>query len=64
LPDRQKEILEILERGPLNRKQIMSKMKNPPSDRTVQTDLLLLNKLGLITAEGKARALTWVSTQK
>lgn len=64
LADRQKEILEILEHGPSTRKQIMSKMKNPPSDRTVQSDLLLLNKLGLITAEGKARALTWISAQK
>ena len=60
---RQKEILNILRQGPLNRKQILSAMKNPPSDRTAQVDLLALSKLGLIVSEGKGRALVWAIPQ-
>jgi ATP-dependent DNA helicase RecG len=63
LTDRQQEIMKILKQGSLSRKQIISKMKNPPSDRTVQMELLALNKLGLIVPEGKARAISWIVVQ-
>lgn len=63
LSARQKEILNILNQGPLSRKQILSAMKNPPSDRTVQVDLLVLSKLKLIVSEGKGRALVWAISQ-
>lgn len=60
LTDRQQKVLNILKQGPMNRKQILGKLKDKPTDRTVQRDLLALNKLGLIVAEGKARAISWV----
>lgn len=60
LTDRQQEIMKILKQGPLSRKQIIDQMKNPSADRTVQMDLLALNKSGLIVPEGKARAISWV----
>jgi ATP-dependent DNA helicase RecG len=60
LTNRQQEIMRILRQGSLSRKQIISKMENPPSDRTIQMELLTLNKLGLIAPKGKARAISWV----
>src|SRR3989338_4808856 len=60
LTDRQQEIMNLLRQGPLGRKQIINSIKNPPSDRTIQAELLTLNKLGLIVPEGKARAIIWV----
>jgi ATP-dependent DNA helicase RecG len=59
LTPRQKEIIEILKAGPLSRKQIISKMKMPPADRTIQVELLALNKIGLIAQKGKTRAIVW-----
>ena len=60
LTDRQQEIMKILNQGPMSRKQILSRLKDKPTDRTVQRDLLALNKLGLIVPEGEARAISWV----
>ena len=64
LTDRQKEILGILKNELLSRKQIMNKMKNPPSDRMVQIDLLALNKLGLVESKGKVKATVWFISNK
>ncbi len=57
LTDRQKEIIVILKQGPISRKQIIKRMQNPPSDRTMQADLLRLKTLSLIVQQGKARAI-------
>jgi len=64
LTARRKEILEILKHGPLSRKQITSKMKNPPSDRMVQMDLLALSKQGLVKSKGKVKATVWFISDK
>jgi len=60
LTDRRQKIMKILKQGLLSRKQILGRLKDKPTDRTVQRDLLTLNKLGLIAPEGKARAMSWV----
>ena len=60
LTDRQQEIMKILRQGPLSRKQIMSKMKDQSADRTIQKELLKLNKLGLIVLVGKGKSVVWV----
>ena len=64
LTPRQQEIIEILQTGPMGRKQIINKMKTPPADRTLQAELLTLNKLDLIFPEGKARAIVWGIKEK
>jgi ATP-dependent DNA helicase RecG len=59
LTDRQKEILKILKHGPLSRKQIMGQMKNPPTDRVIQKELLKLKKLELVITVGSGRIIQW-----
>ena len=59
LTERQAEILELLKKSPLNGDQITKKLKDSPTVRTVQVDLVRLEKLGLIKREGKARAILW-----
>lgn len=55
LTDRQKEIVKILQKGTMSTEQIMDKMKNPPTSRTVQLDLSKLKKLEIIASVGKER---------
>jgi ATP-dependent DNA helicase RecG len=59
LTDRQKDILNILKHGPLSRKQIMDQMKNPPTDRVIQKELLTLKKLELVITVGSGRIIQW-----
>lgn len=61
LTDRQKEIINILKRGPMSREQIMEKMSIKLTDRIMQLELSKLKGLGLITHEGagKGRFVTW-----
>ncbi len=48
LTNRQHKILEVLNRGPLNRQQIIKQIKELLTDRTIQRDLASLKKMGLI----------------
>ena len=59
LTDRQKSIISVLQSGPLNRIEIMTKAKLKLTDRVMQLELNKLKKLGLIKSEGKAQASIW-----
>lgn len=59
LTNRQKEIINFLQKGPLNRQQLMAKMHTSLKDRTVQLELSKLKNMGLIKSEGKAKAIMW-----
>lgn len=61
LTARQQEILGLLAKQPCNSAQLINKLKDSPSRRTVQIDLVELEKLGLITREGQSRSITWVA---
>ncbi len=56
---RQEEILSILKESSLNGAEITRQLKNSPSIRTVQRDLLQLERMGFIKREGKARMILW-----
>ncbi|MBS0352157.1 MAG: putative DNA binding domain-containing protein [Proteobacteria bacterium] len=60
---RQEEILSILRESSLNGAEIAHQLKNSPSIRTIQRDLLHLERLGLIKREGKARMILWKLTE-
>lgn len=57
---RQKEILQLLETLPMNSVQLAEKLKSSPAVRTVQEDLAILERLGLVRRQGKAKAMVWV----
>jgi len=57
---RQREIINLLKKDNLNSVQIAEKLKNTAAVRTIQVDLLELEKAGFIKREGKARAMIWV----
>ncbi len=59
LTDRQMAIMEILRTGSLSRKQIMDRMNNPPADRVIQKELLILKKLGLVFIVGSGKVVQW-----
>jgi ATP-dependent DNA helicase RecG len=59
LTDRQKKILSILKTEALTRQQLMKKIKEPLTDRTMQRELAKLVEMGLIKSEGKARSILW-----
>jgi ATP-dependent DNA helicase RecG len=59
LTSRQKEIVNILKKGPLNRQGLMDRLDITITDRGMQKELAKLNKLGLIKAMGKGKALVW-----
>jgi len=60
LTTREKEILKILfEADELTSTMILSKMKLPPSERTIRNDLVNLQKLGLVTRRGAGSNVTW-----
>jgi ATP-dependent DNA helicase RecG len=60
LTERQNEIIKLLKKTPLNSARLAEKLKNSPTIRTVQTDLIKLEKSGIIRREGKARAMVWM----
>lgn len=64
LTDRQKKILSVLEQGPLNRPQIMAKLRLKITDRTMQIELGKLKQLGLINSIGESKATVWFLTKK
>ena len=59
LTDRQKEIIDILQHGPLNRHKIMAKMHEQLTDRTMQRELTKLKNNKTIRSEGLANATIW-----
>jgi ATP-dependent DNA helicase RecG len=60
LISRQEKILEILEKeGKLKASEILDSLSNPPSLRTIKTDLLYLMKQNLIEMVGKGRNTVW-----
>jgi len=59
LTPRQREILTLLEQGQFNGAQIAGMLKNAPTLRSVQIDLLRLEEERLVKREGKARAMVW-----
>lgn len=59
LTHRQEEILKLLEKSSCNAALLKENLKDSPTIRTVQIELLRLEKLRLITREGKARAMVW-----
>lgn len=63
---RQKEILEVIARlGECQTTQILSHIKNPPTDRTLRADMLKLEQLGYVSRYGRSsRSTTWKLTKK
>ena len=59
LTKRQHSILEILKFGPLNRQQLMDKLKLDVTIRTIQRDLSLLKRDKLIKSNGESKAMLW-----
>ncbi|MCX5922459.1 MAG: putative DNA binding domain-containing protein [Candidatus Dependentiae bacterium] len=59
LTDRQKEIIEALQQGPLKMPQIMKRMSIALTDRTTQLELAKLKKMGLIKSIGKTKSTIW-----
>lgn len=53
LTPRQRDILKLLKKSPLNSNQITESLKTPPSKRMLQIDLKKLEAAGLITSEGE-----------
>jgi ATP-dependent DNA helicase RecG len=61
---RQEAILHILSnKKPLSAAEIFSKLKNPPSLRTVKSDLSALQELGLVEQQGKGPNTLWKSRE-
>ena len=61
LTDRQREILTILADVPhLGLRDLLSRLSDPPADRTLRDDLALLLRLGLVRKAGRARATVWL----
>lgn len=56
---RQKAIINALQNGPLNRIQIMNKIKIQLTDRVMQLELNKLKKLSLIDSKGSAQSTVW-----
>lgn len=62
LTDRQKEIISILQQGPVSIKLIMEQLTIPLALRTLQLELLKLKNLGFVAAEGtgRGRSVLWM----
>lgn len=57
---RQQDIVAILaNHQELQMKEILTKLKNPPAERTLRDDLAALRKAGIIGSKGHARTATW-----
>lgn len=63
LTDRQKEIVHILQEGPLKIPQIKELMSKVLTDRIMQVELAKLKAMGLIESKGKTKATTWYLTE-
>ena len=63
LTDRQRKIIEVLQQGPLNRQQLINKLKLKLTERTIQWEITKLKKMGLIKTEGKGKATLWLVVQ-
>ncbi len=60
LTKRQREILIILMSvTELSVKQLATRLSDPPTDRTIRSELMHLKKLGLVSYRGKARNIVW-----
>ena len=59
LTNRQKDILDLLKNGPLNRQQLMNKLGITITDRGMQLELGKLKKMKLIKSMGKTKATVW-----
>ncbi len=59
LTPRQLEILKLLEKSSLNGTQLAEKLSDTPSVRIIQKDLVILERAGLVSRKGKARAIVW-----
>lgn len=53
LTPRQRDILKLLKKSPLNSNQITASLKTPPSKRMLQIDLKKLEAAGLVKSEGE-----------
>lgn len=57
----QRELLEVLARtGPASLKQVMGNLLSDTPERTVQDNLQMLRRLGLVDAAGKGRGARWM----
>jgi ATP-dependent DNA helicase RecG len=55
-----REILNMLmSEKELSVKQLATRLSNPPTDRTIRSELMHLKKLGLVSYRGKATNITW-----
>lgn len=60
LNTRQEEILAIIEKNKtISIQQVLSELKKPVPQRTIQSDLTKLKSIGLINSKGKGKATTW-----
>ena len=48
-----------MQKGPLNRQQLITKISIALTDRVMQLELAKLNKMRLIKSEGKGKAIVW-----
>ncbi len=60
LTDRQRKIMEALQEGPLNRQQLIKKIRLKLPARTLQWEIAKLKEMGLIKSEGKGKSTVWV----
>lgn len=60
LTERQKEIIILLQRNPLNRQQLMEQLGIEVTSRAMQLELAKLKKLDLIKPVGRGKAIMWV----
>ena len=59
LTDRQKEIINILSKGPMSRQELMNHLGTTITNRAMQLELAKLKKAGLIKPSGKGKAVIW-----
>ena len=60
LTERQRHILSLLGDGRKWRFQdLYAQIENPPSDRTIRQDLILLRELGLVAGDGRGAGARW-----
>lgn len=59
LNNRQKEILTLLQPGALSPQEILSKLQEKISDRTLRRELQNLKKIGYVRNEGQGKKLKW-----
>ena len=60
LTDREKEIIYLLQAGPLTRQEIMIKTNSKLTARSMQQQLTKLRSLAIINSRGKGKAIKWI----